>query len=179
MFKFDSPMYSHSRRAATLPASGRTAVRGDNSMLNDSFYYYSKSTDFNDNDNAYILQPNGTYNPRERAKSYHDEPDSAYNSDSYNHKGTSPEPYDNRKNSMSDHELRQARIARGRSLPYLNGPPKPELTVAKISDVELLERLQSSKAEKDQHNKGLSYLRSDMNKGVIYAEYDSKRPFYG
>ncbi|XP_070540344.1 actin-binding LIM protein 2-like isoform X10 [Ptychodera flava] len=176
MFNFDSPVNPESRRrkAATLPAGGRLPVNENGEFLNNSynFSYFSKSTDFNDNDAMFdSLQPTSPGRPRPR--SYHDEPDSAYNSDYNNRYPISPispispdDSYEHRKSSMSDYELRQARIAKGRSLPYIPSAHKPTLAVARVSNVESLEKMQTTKAGKNQTNKGLSVTEKDYSKGM-------------
>ncbi|XP_070540380.1 actin-binding LIM protein 2-like isoform X44 [Ptychodera flava] len=132
---------SRRRKAATLPAGGRLPVNENGEFLNNSynFSYFSKSTDFNDNDAMFdSLQPTS--------------PDSAYNSDYNNRYPISPispispdDSYEHRKSSMSDYELRQARIAKGRSLPYIPS---------------------AHKAGKNQTNKGLSVTEKDYSKGM-------------
>ncbi|XP_070540378.1 actin-binding LIM protein 2-like isoform X42 [Ptychodera flava] len=141
---------SRRRKAATLPAGGRLPVNENGEFLNNSynFSYFSKSTDFNDNDAMFdSLQPTS--------------PDSAYNSDYNNRYPISPispispdDSYEHRKSSMSDYELRQARIAKGRSLPYIPSAHKS------------LEKMQTTKAGKNQTNKGLSVTEKDYSKGM-------------
>ncbi|XP_070540377.1 actin-binding LIM protein 2-like isoform X41 [Ptychodera flava] len=167
--RYDTSIYaapvnpeSRRRKAATLPAGGRLPVNENGEFLNNSynFSYFSKSTDFNDNDAMFdSLQPTS--------------PDSAYNSDYNNRYPISPispispdDSYEHRKSSMSDYELRQARIAKGRSLPYIPSAHKPTLAVARVSNVESLEKMQTTKAGKNQTNKGLSVTEKDYSKGM-------------
>ncbi|XP_070540381.1 actin-binding LIM protein 2-like isoform X45 [Ptychodera flava] len=155
--RYDTSIYaapvnpeSRRRKAATLPAGGRLPVNENGEFLNNSynFSYFSKSTDFNDNDAMFdSLQPTS--------------PDSAYNSDYNNRYPISPispispdDSYEHRKSSMSDYELRQARIAKGRSLPYIPSAHKS------------LEKMQTTKAGKNQTNKGLSVTEKDYSKGM-------------